>query len=403
MTFASAGHETAPNLAALLAGTIAFSLMTANVVLATRLRVLEQWIGGLDRVYEVHKWTGALVLGLIVAHTQIGFEQIEGVLPPGSLSETAVEVGELALYPFIALLLLSLIKRIPKVPFEIPYNIWRWSHRLIGVIFMMLAFHQLFVKVPFGPSDLISQWMIAMAAVGLLALIWTWIQNPLRTRGFTVSEVEQLPGATRVLATPTGRGLRVKPGQFAFFAAKKSGLREPHPFTVSGTGEGGTIEFSIRPLGDFTRRLRDKLAVGDKLSIQGGYGTFRPQDARMPQLWVAGGIGITPFLAAAEALAPDMEGEITLIHAVPSQSAAVGADRLRDVERRVPGFSYHLHASDTASRLTGAIVLDHLPFDLSQADMWFCGPAPLRKALQSQFKAAGKSPRRIHFERFEFR
>ncbi|MBY4892015.1 hypothetical protein KUL25_04480 [Rhodobacteraceae bacterium N5(2021)] len=86
MTFASAGHETASNLSALLAGTIGFSLMTANIVLATRPRGLEQWMGGLDRVYEVHKWSGALVLGLIVAHTQIGFDQVEGVLPPGSLS-----------------------------------------------------------------------------------------------------------------------------------------------------------------------------------------------------------------------------------------------------------------------------------------------------------------------------
>lgn len=403
LTFASAGHETPANLSALLAGTIGFSLMTANIVLATRMRGLEQWIGGLDRVYEVHKWAGALVLGLIVAHTQIGFEQIEGVLPPGSLSETAVEVAELALYPFIALILLSLIKRLPKVPFEIPYDIWRWSHRLMGVVFVMLAFHQLFVKAPFGPSDLISQWLIAMAVVGLLALIWTWVQNPLRARGFTVTEVEQLPGATRVLATPNGRGLRVRPGQFAFLSARKSGLREPHPFTVSGTGEGGAIEFSIRSLGDFTKRLRETLAPGDKLSIQGGYGTFRPQDGRKPQLWIAGGIGITPFLAAAEALDPAMDGQITLIHAVPTQSAAVGQDRLHAAAARVPGFTYHLHASDTASRLTGAVVLDHLPFDLSTAEVWFCGPAPLRKALQAQFKAAGKSPRRIHFERFEFR
>lgn len=403
LTYTSAGFETPKNLSALLAGTIAFSLMTANIVLATRMRGLEQWIGGLDRVYEVHKWIGALVLGLIVAHTQIGFEQIEGVLPPGSLSETAVEVAELALYPFIALILLSLIKRIPKIPFEIPYNLWRWSHRLMGVVFVMLAFHQLFVKAPFGPADLISQWLIAMAVIGVLALIWTWVQNPLRTRRYIVTEVEQLPGATRVHATPKGRSLRLRPGQFAFLAVNKSGLREPHPFTVSGLNPDGSIEFSIRPLGDFTRRLRESLAVGDRLSVQGGYGTFRPQDGNKPQLWIAGGIGITPFLAAAEALDASMVGQVTLVHAVPSQSVAVGEDRLRAVAARVPGFTYHLHASDTASRLTGAIVLDHLTFDLSKASMWFCGPAPLRKALHAQFKAAGKAPKRVHFERFEFR
>lgn len=403
LTFASAGHETASNQAALLAGTIGFSLMALNMILATRMRGLEQWIGGLDRVYELHKWTGAMVLGLIIAHTQIGFEQVEGVLPPGSLSETAVEVAELALYPFVALILVSLVKRVPKIPFEIPYGLWRWSHRLMGVVFVMLAFHQLFVKAPFGPSDVISQWLIAMAAIGVLCFIWTQIQGPIRTRSYAVTAVEQLSGATRVSAAPKGRPVRVRPGQFAFMAARKAGLREPHPFTVSGMDGNGAIEFSIRPLGDFTKRLREGLAVGDVLRVQGGYGTFRPQDGRKPQLWVAGGIGITPFLAAAEALTPDMTGQITLIHAVPTQAASVGEDRLRAVAARVPGFDFHLHASDTASRLTGQAVLDHLPFDLSKADMWFCGPPPLRKALHTQFKAAGKAPRRIHFERFEFR
>lgn len=377
--------------------------MTANLILATRPRGLEQWIGGLDRVYELHKWSGALVLFLILAHTQIGFEQVEGVLPPGSLSEAAVEIAELALYPFAGLILISLIKRLPRVPFEIPYHFWRWSHRLMGVVFVMLAFHQLFVKAPFGPADLISQWLVLMAVIGLAALIWTLIQRPLRSRGYTVVNVVKLPNATRVTAEPTGRPLRLLAGQFAILSAKKAGLLEPHPFTVSGLGDAGTLEFSISPLGDFTKRLRDSLEIGDRLSIQGGYGTFRPQDGPKPQLWVAGGIGITPFLAAAEALSPDMEGEIQLVHAVPSQAVAVGEDRLRAVAERVPGFTYYLHPSDTASRLTGDIILDLLAFDLSTAEMWFCGPAPLRVALQSQFKAAQKAPRRIHYERFEFR
>ncbi|MBY4892016.1 hypothetical protein KUL25_04485 [Rhodobacteraceae bacterium N5(2021)] len=45
------------------------------------------------------------------------------------------------------------------------------------------------MKAPFGPADLISQWLIAMAVVGVLALIWTWVQDPVRARGFTVSEI----------------------------------------------------------------------------------------------------------------------------------------------------------------------------------------------------------------------
>lgn len=377
--------------------------MTANMILATRPVILEQWAGGLDRVYELHKWIGAGIVAAVLLHSQIGFEQVSGVLPPGSIGETAAEVGELVLWPFVALLMLSLIKRIPRLPFEIPYNLWRWSHRLMGLVFVALAFHQLFVKAPFGPTDLISQWMIVMALVGTLAFLWTQLGARFRTRRYSVAEVEHLPGATRVRAEPAGRGIRPRAGQFAFLSAARAGLREPHPFTVSAIGESGAVEFCIRPSGDFTRRLRDKLKEGDRLRIEGGYGTFRPQNGGRKQIWIAGGIGITPFLAAAEALRAGDGLEVVLIHAVRDAEDAVGAERLKAVAAGVEGFTYRLHDSATQGRLTGDGVLDLLPFDLRDAQMWFCGPAPLRKALLAQFKAAGRKPRSVHFERFEFR
>lgn len=403
LTFLSAGHETTSNQIALLAGTTGFSLMTANMILATRPAVLEQWVGGLDRVYELHKWTGVLVLVMVLVHSQVAFEQLDGVLPPGSISETAVEIAELALYPLLGLLLISVIKRIHKVPFEIPYQTWRLTHRFMGLAFVMLAFHQLFVKAPFGPTDLISHWLVLMAIAGLLAFAYTQLLAPFRARRFVVTEVEPLSGATRVRAAPKGRGLRLRPGQFAFLSARKAGLREPHPFTVSGMGTDGSVEFSIRPSGDFTRRLRERLSEGDTLMLEGGYGTFRPQDHASDQLWVAGGIGITPFLAAAEALPDDWSGQILLVHSVRNAEDAVGANRLRAVAARLDGFTYHLHDSATSGRLTGARIIALLPFQLRKAEMWFCGPAALRTALEKQFRAEDQTPRRIHFERFEFR
>jgi len=403
LTYLSAGHETLSNQIALMAGTAAFSLMAANMVLAARPAGIEQWVGGLDRVYELHKWMGGAVLALILIHSQVAFEQLDGVAPPGSLGAVAAEVGELALWPFVIILVLALVKRLPKLPFEIPYQVWRQSHRLVGIAFVALAFHQLFVRAPFGATDLISHWLIAMAVIGTAAFLWTQLAAGLRPRRYEVVEVDRIGAATRVRAEPVGRGLAPVPGQFAFLSVSRRGLREPHPFTLSKVDTNGAVEFTIRALGDFTKRLHDTIAVGDKVKIEGGYGRFQPQKAGKTQLWVAGGIGITPFLAAAEALQPERAQQIVLIHAVRHAEEAIGADRLRAVAARIPGFSYHAHISQTDGRLTGDMVLDRLPFDLSQAEFWFCGPAPLRQALSAQFKAAGKSPRSTHFERFEFR
>jgi ferredoxin-NADP reductase len=38
-----------------------------------------------------------------------------------------------------------------------------------------------------------------------------------------------------------------------------------------------------------------------------------------------------------------------------------------------------------------------------EADLWFCGPPPLRLAIEKGLKELGKAPRRVEFERFEFR
>jgi predicted ferric reductase len=44
-----------------------------------------------------------------------------------------------------------------------------------------------------------------------------------------------------------------------------------------------------------------------------------------------------------------------------------------------------------------------VPFDVSKASLWFCGPPPLRVALEKGLKQSGTRPRSVHFERFEFR
>lgn len=403
LTFAAAGHESARNLVALSAGTVAFTMMALNQALATRPPILERLLGGLDRAYALHKWLGAGVLGLVLVHTQVRFQQLGGVVPPGSLAETAVAVAKPAFYVLLALLLVSLFKRIPGLRFELPYGLWRQSHRLMGLVFLALVFHQFFVKAPFRSFDPIRLWLIAMSLLGVASFLYTLLGAPLRRRRYTVASVQHHPAATIIEASPVRRGLRPRAGSFAFLSVGRDGLREPHPFTLSRIGPDGAVQVAVRPLGDFTRRLRSRIQPGDRLWLEGGYGAFDPLRAGGKQVWIAGGIGITPFLALAEALNPRAHPDIVLFHSVATPDEAVGQDRLRAVAEHVDGFHVFLHATRDRGRLTARTVLESLPFRLSEAELWFCGPAPMRKSLMAQFAKTGDRPARVHFERFEFR
>jgi predicted ferric reductase len=40
---------------------------------------------------------------------------------------------------------------------------------------------------------------------------------------------------------------------------------------------------------------------------------------------------------------------------------------------------------------------------MTNAGLWFCGPAPMRVGLIDDLKGMGKMPTSVHFEQFEFR
>ena len=53
-------HHDPRTTGTVMLGGIAFLLMTSSIVLSTRLDVLEDWFGGLDRMYQVHRVAGVL-------------------------------------------------------------------------------------------------------------------------------------------------------------------------------------------------------------------------------------------------------------------------------------------------------------------------------------------------------
>ncbi|WP_181705478.1 ferric reductase-like transmembrane domain-containing protein [Chthonobacter rhizosphaerae] len=383
-------------------GATAFSLMALNLLLATRAPGLDRLFGGLDQIYFTHKWLGILALVCAFLHQQIKIST-DGKEVMQTLSLLAVDVAEVAFPILVVLVLISFFKRLPKVPFEIPYGIWRWSHRLLGVVFAALAFHQFFVKAPFDNNVLLATHLNAMAVIGLASFGWTIGAPLMRRRTYRVAAVTKHPAATIVDLEPVGRGIDVRPGSFAFVSFSAKGLGEPHPFTVSEVRPNGGIQFSIRGLGDFTRRLRDALLVGDTARVEGCYGRFDYRRGGARQVWTAAGIGITPFLAWADSLPDSGSPEICLAYCVRTEAEAVGLERLRRAAERVPGFTFRLHQSETEGRFDAARLAALVPFDITTASFWFCGPAPLREALRKGLKGLGKTPRSIHFERFEFR
>ena len=59
---------------------------------------------------------------------------------------------------------------------------------------------------------------------------------------------------------------------------------------------------TVESRGDLTGRLGRSLKVGTPVRVEGPFGRFLRPRSKTPEIWIAGGIGITPFIAWAQAM-----------------------------------------------------------------------------------------------------
>ena len=203
-------------------------------------------------------------------------------------------------------------------------------------------------------------------------------------------------------------------GQFAFVTFSTD--EGAHPFTIAsapnalGTSAEGEplLRLVIKPLGDYTRTLRQRLRAGQRVDIEGPYGCFDGAGARhRQQVWVAAGVGVTPFLALLEARQSGAGATDTDRAAAVVQMHYSTRDAQRDplLERlqslcaqAQPPVQLTVHDGAQGQRLT--------PQDLQGSsdaalDIWFCGPQGLGDALHQH--ARGPRPWRLHRESFVMR
>ncbi len=378
-------------------GTVALILMAWAQVWATRLPGVEAVFGGLDRVYVLHKWAGIVAMVTILLHDTIDAD-IEGTGRNSALGEIGETLGELSLYGLLILVVIS-------VATFIPYHLWKWTHKAMGAFFVAGALHFLWIERPFDLAEPLGLYTGIFCLAGLLAYIYTLLPaRLLRSHRYEVVELRQTGGATAIRMTPKGQGgLKARPGQFAVLSFDAPGLSEPHPYTLSApVGPDGTVEVTVKALGDYTARLGRDLTTGASARIEGPFGHFTRRNGARPEVWVAGGIGITPFLAWAEALGPEQTGPVHLIWAVRSRAEAPHLERVEALAAKHPQITLNLVLSSDGQRVNAGMIAEWVA-DIAAAKVAFCGPAPLRRDLQAGLAAYGVTPRNFHYEEFEFR
>ena len=197
---------------------------------------------------------------------------------------------------------------------------------------------------------------------------------------------------------PLSESLRFLAGQFAFFTFPYASKKEWHPFTISSHPYFEGLRITVKDLGDYTKDLHTKISVGDPVLIEGPYGHFSSSYIKeKDQIWIAGGIGITPFLS----LIHDVyTNEVKLFWCISSLDEAVYREELDEIKQSNPGFEYHIWSSEESGHLT----VDSLQLDnyLNKGYL-LCGPSGLKKSIYKGLRAQGIASSNIYDEEFSFR
>lgn len=400
-------------------GVLAMGVMSAAMVLAARPVAVEPPLGGLDKMYRLHKWLGIAALVISLSHWLLakapkwmvgwGWLQRPARGPRPVLLDAPVQqfflsqrgwaegVGEWAFYGALVLMVLALVQRFP-------YRHFFKTHHLMAVAYLALVAHSVFLLRFEDWTGLLGPAMAALMAAGTVSAVLVLLGRvgAGRTVRGQVAALRQHP-ALDVLEVDVqcdGRWPGHAPGQFAFLTLHEG--EGHHPYTIASAWNGqGTITFIIKALGDYTRTLKDRLRVGDAVRVEGPYGRFTFDGPCRRQIWVGAGIGVTPFIARMQALASAPDGRaIDLFH--PTSVYDEQAIGLLERDARAAGVRLHVLWSERDGLLDAQRLLAAVP-GWEDADVWFCGPAPFGAALKKGLVALGMPESRFHQEVFQMR
>jgi predicted ferric reductase len=383
-------------------GLVGMALFSLNLILSARLKFLEDNFNGLNKIYINHHLIGGICLILLLFHPLFLVAKYIPISLQAAamffLPTTDITIG----YGIFALLGMIIVLGITFYA-KLPYHIWKLTHKFMGLVYIFAALHIFFVS-----SDIASNMPLRLYMLGLLSLAFLGIFYRTVLGIFLVKKYRYIVRSANMLNSKVmelelaaiKQAMSYLPGQFVFVSFGQHGLsREWHPFTISSGPAATNLKLTIKSLGDYTKDLMG-LKAGATALIEGPFGKFTFLEGnKKSQIWVAGGIGITPFLSMVRDLANHPEYDITLFYSTKNSEEAVYLNELGEIAKTIPRLKVVSHYSDAQGKITAEIIKKRIG-GFANKNIFICGPVSMMKNLKNQFILLNVPDENIYSEEF---
>lgn len=222
--------------------------------------------------------------------------------------------------------------------------------------------------------------------------------------GGTITAVETLSPTSFGLKVKMDRAMAFLPGQYVNIGVPGTEAHRSYSFSsLPGSTEAS---FLIRNLpGGLMSGFLAQAKPGERVTLTGPMGAFYLRAIERPQLWLAGGTGLAPFLSMLEQLAETgTDHPVTLYYAVTRAADLVELGRVMELADRIGDvtvITILAHEDDSHDRK--GFVTDHVSAEElngGDVDVYLCGPPPMVEAVRRHFGDLGVEPASFHYEKF---
>lgn len=396
-----------------LSGLLAAYLLLVLVALMARIPWLENRVGS-DVVARYHRTLGEYTVALAAAHALLiilGYAWQSGTNPVSETGTVLFHYPDMLLATAaLALLVLVGVVSARAVRRKLPYETWYHVHLLVYVAIALAFAHEFSVGADFSTSPRNRLlWSGAHIAVALAVVVFRVVLPMRRSLRHQVRVARVVPEGPGVVSIHlTGRALDelgAQAGQFLRWRFLARGLWwQSHPYSLSADPGQGRWRITVKDLGDSSAAVA-RLHSGTRVWFEGPYGAFTEQRRHPARkvLLIAGGAGITPIRALYESL-PGTGADVILLYRASRPEDLVLYPELQEIARH-RGFGLHPlvgpRTGPQGDPLSAARLRQAVP-DITQRDVYLCGPGGMAEATEQQLRRLGVPQRRIHREAFEF-